>query len=329
VQQFSSDWSYVPHANIEDLSNAVFGAGLEATQLTSTDVSGSLVYIHGDGIVLSSGVLNGRVAFKGTLSEDQVTLGLGLRIAPGSRHWISQEIETGCVGIFMPGDGHDALYYERTFYITATLDIDRLEQVAARMGNVLDKKTLHGTGFDAKLLDRSTLQRICSLIAPLHQGAPVDRLIISSAQQELMSAFVNHLARDPRPPLAIPDARGHAAIVSRAREFIERNLADAMSADDIAEAAHTSRRTLFRAFVDVLGEPPNSYVRKLRLHRIRHDLASEHERAATVAIAANCWGISELGRLAGWYRDHFGELPSETLARATYRSSTHILTRSA
>jgi hypothetical protein len=29
---------------------------------------------------------------------------------------------------------------------------------------------------------------------------------------------------------------------------------------------------------------------------------------------ANEWGISELGRLAGWYRELFGELPSETLA---------------
>jgi AraC-like DNA-binding protein len=65
----------------------------------------------------------------------------------------------------------------------------------------------------------------------------------------------------------------------------------------------------------VLDETPQSYVRKLRLHRIRRHLASDAEVLCTITVVANQWGISELGRLSGWYRDLFGELPSETRAR--------------
>jgi len=41
----------------------------------------------------------------------------------------------------------------------------------------------------------------------------------------------------------------------------------------------------------------------------------ELERASTITLIANQWGTSELGRMAGWYRELFGECPSETLAK--------------
>jgi AraC-like DNA-binding protein len=63
---------------------------------------------------------------------------------------------------------------------------------------------------------------------------------------------------------------------------------------------------------------------RLRLHRIRHDLASDEERACTVALIANQWGISELGRMARRYRDLFGELPSETLAKQRPRTRPEV-----
>jgi AraC-like DNA-binding protein len=57
-----------------------------------------------------------------------------------------------------------------------------------------------------------------------------------------------------------------------------------------------------------------------RLHRSRYDLASDEERACTVALIANQWGISELGRMARRYRDLFGEFPSDTLAKERPRT---------
>jgi AraC-like DNA-binding protein len=132
---------------------------------------------------------------------------------------------------------------------------------------------------------------------------------------QLLDAMIMHFAREPRFHVGGTDPRGLARIVARARAFIHENLNQPLSIDKIASAAATSHRTLHRAFQIVLDETPYSYVQQLRLHRIRHELVTDAEAACTVTSAANRWNIRELGRFAAWYRDLFGELPSQTLAR--------------
>jgi hypothetical protein len=76
----------VPIGRIEDLSNAVLGARLEAMQMSHAPLMGSLAFSESGGVVYSSGQIDGRITLSGTLSETMVTLGTGLLIAPGSRH---------------------------------------------------------------------------------------------------------------------------------------------------------------------------------------------------------------------------------------------------
>jgi len=92
----------------------------------------------------------------------------------------------------------------------------------------------------------------------------------------------------------------------------------------IASAAATSHRTLHRAFHVVLDETPYSYVLKLRLHRIRHELVTDAEAACTITRVAHRWNIADMGRFAGWYRDLFGELPSQTLMRHQQSARPHL-----
>jgi AraC-like DNA-binding protein len=63
----------------------------------------------------------------------------------------------------------------------------------------------------------------------------------------------------------------------------------------------------------VLDETPYSYVQKLRLNRIRHELVTDAEAACTITMVAHRWNMAGMGRFAAWYRDLFGELPSQTL----------------
>ncbi|MGD9511742.1 MAG: AraC family transcriptional regulator, partial [Geminicoccaceae bacterium] len=71
-------------------------------------VTGSLAFAECHGLVYSSCNLRGRVALLGPLSEQRITLGVGLNLPPGSRHWLG-EVGSGNVGVFLPGDVHDAL----------------------------------------------------------------------------------------------------------------------------------------------------------------------------------------------------------------------------
>src|SRR6516162_3818113 len=106
----SPGWTRIPIASVEDLTDVVLGAGLEAAQMSRVPVTGSLAFAaFDDGLTCSSGSIGGRVTLTGPLSASLVTLGAGLVFVPGTRHWLN-EVTSGAAGVFLPGDEHDAFY---------------------------------------------------------------------------------------------------------------------------------------------------------------------------------------------------------------------------
>lgn len=311
MSQSDGGWTRIPISNIENLRDAVYGAGLEATQLSAGRLSGDLAFAESDGVICSSGLIQGRVELVGPLSQDMITIGIGLRLKDGTRHWLN-EVETGNVGVFHPGDEHDAIYTPGSMYAAITLTGERLEEEAAKEDLILDRSILGGTGVHARSLAPGVLTRLQKSFQSVHdKGAADDGIDVGG---QMLYALLDHLARPPHQRNHGRHPCYHGKTVERARTYIQEHLCEPMSVDEIAAAAYTSRRTLFRAFLDVLDDTPHNYVRRLRLHRIRHDLASEAEKACTIALIANQWGISDLGRMSGWYRELFGERPSDTVA---------------
>jgi AraC-like DNA-binding protein len=197
--------------------------------------------------------------------------------------------------------------------VTLTLDMDRLEAEAAQRELVLDRKTLGGTGLHARHMHPGVVAWLRERFARIHRDArPLD----GDVGPVMLEAFIKHFGRAPALGNRAGNRHEHAAIVKRARTYIAEHLTGPIALADIASAAHASRRTLYRAFAELLNDTPQNYVRRLRLHRIRQDLASDAERACTIALVATQWGMSELGRMSGWYRELFGEQPRETHAHA-------------
>lgn len=314
-------WTRIPIASVEDLSDAVLGAGLEVTQMSHAPVTGSLAFAIHNGVVCSTGAIDGRVALTGPLSASMITLGVGIVMAPGTRHWLN-ELPSGSVGVFLPGDEHDALYTPGSLYATVTLPAARLEEIAAQHHLVLDARALGGTGISHQGLPGMNLSTLEAQFRSVHAEGPVAGVSPAMLGAQLLDAFIMRFARSPRFVLGGTDPQGHARIVARARAYIHANLDKSLSVELIASEAATSVRTLNRAFHTVLDETPYSYVMTLRLHRIRHELVSDAELVRTITVAAQRWGIHETGRFAGWYREHFGELPSQTLARHHRASSS-------
>ena len=73
--------------------------------------------------------------------------------------------------------------------------------------------------------------------------------------------------------------------------------------------------TLVHAFREHLGVTPKAYLRAHRLNGVHRDLV-EAGPGAVIADVTNCWGFWHMGQFAADYRQHFQELPSETLAGA-------------
>ena len=164
----TAQWTRAPISSIEDLRDAVYGAGLEATQMAKGGISGSLVFAERNGITFSSGFIRGTVALTGPLSTTQLTVGVGLHFSPGSWHWIN-EVTTGEVGVFHAGDEHDC-HYTPGALAAFTLDAYRLEE-EAREELVLDRKTLGGTGLHARHLHPGAVAWLRDRFERLH-GRP-------------------------------------------------------------------------------------------------------------------------------------------------------------
>ncbi|WP_160012146.1 helix-turn-helix domain-containing protein [Rhizobium sp. 18055] len=284
---------------------------MDATQMAAGKLSGSLIFAEQGGVTFSGGLINGRVALRGPLSPDTLSLGVALKLPGPCWHWLT-EVKTGDVGVFHGGDEHDALYTPGSLYVAATISADQLEDEAAKDDLVLDRAALGGTGIHHRSMSSGVVATLAAEFARIHAGQS-PRIDIGPM---LLRAFISHLGRLPYDHGRRLNTNLHAKIAAKARAYILEHLADPIALDDIAAAACSSRRTLYRAFADIFDDTPQTYVRRLRLHRIRQGLAGEREKICTIAVVANQWGISELGRLAGWYRQMFGELPSETLASA-------------
>ena len=84
------------------------------------------------------------------------------------------------------------------------------------------------------------------------------------------------------------------------------------------------RLLVHRAFDEVLGVPPMTYLRHKRLCDARVLLREAHEPGMTVADVAFRQGFSDHGRFAAYYRSLFVENPSDTL-RYVYRKQVDLV----
>src|SRR6478736_3057614 len=100
LASLAAGWSRVPIARIEDLQDAVLGAHLDAVQMSLGAIHGGLAYAEDRGVTYSSGLLGGHVTLSGPLSETMLTVGIGLNMAPGARHWLN-EVPNHAVGVFL------------------------------------------------------------------------------------------------------------------------------------------------------------------------------------------------------------------------------------
>ena len=157
---------------------------------------GQSAFVRRDDVLFCSGLIDGHVALRGPLSNDQITVGVGLRMGGGTRHWL-EETASGAVGVFLGGDEHDAFYAPGSLYATATLSLDRLEQLAAGHEYVLDRPALGGTGLHPRPLATATLKRLRHAFALIHAGSR-DGIRDTSIGQALLRALIAHLGRAPR-----------------------------------------------------------------------------------------------------------------------------------
>jgi AraC family ethanolamine operon transcriptional activator len=114
-----------------------------------------------------------------------------------------------------------------------------------------------------------------------------------------------------------PDERGTLPsalrLVHRVEDYLDEAGMRPVHVSEICAALRVSRRGLHRAFHDVFGIGPVTFLRRKRLCAVHSALRESAPGETTVAEVAMQQGFVEPGRFSQYYRGLFGEYPSDTL----------------
>ncbi len=152
---------------------------------------------------------------------------------------------------------------------------------------------------------RSAINGLFSQDQPLLNTEHETQLIV----QLILAGLTNAQIIDKSAPVV------RAKALSRALEYLDQHLGEAISVGELSAACDISLRTLTRAFQQRFGMGPKAYLNRARLAAVRTQL-STGEREVVIADIANSQGFWHMGQFARDYRLVYGELPSETLQRS-------------
>ncbi|MQR00070.1 helix-turn-helix domain-containing protein [Glaciimonas sp. GS1] len=135
--------------------------------------------------------------------------------------------------------------------------------------------------------------------------ANIEQLVVSTLLSAQPHNFTN--AKTVRRTTVLPKH------VRKVEEFLREHVNEPICADQLAQLAGVSLRSLYSGFKEHCGVSPMHYLRNLRLDGARLALSTEPE-ASVACIAMQC-GFSHLGRFSIEYKKRFGESPSESLRK--------------
>jgi AraC family ethanolamine operon transcriptional activator len=110
--------------------------------------------------------------------------------------------------------------------------------------------------------------------------------------------------------------RARQRLVHAADDYLRANPARPVYTEELCTALGASATGLHHAFQLTFGMSPHRYLKLRRMGMVRAMLLSRSGPWHSVKAAALSHGFWHLGQFAHDYRDVYGELPSETLARA-------------
>lgn len=133
-----------------------------------------------------------------------------------------------------------------------------------------------------------------------------ESLILSLMMANLSSG--NAAGNDATPAMPV--------YVRRAQAYLQENIENPISIEQLAVAARASASSLYAGFRLHLNMSPMAYLKAIRLEYAHRELSANDCTTTSVSRVATKCGFNHFGNFATDYRRHFGELPSDTLRRS-------------
>lgn len=291
------------------------------TQLDKGQFSGSVTSVASQGVQIFREAMNRSVDELANAPPNSYVIGMPT-IIEGEALWCGSKLSKNCL---ITLDRNDELLFRTSHsseITAAVISEQRLEEYAERVEKV-DLRPLMDKVNPVEMLTPAVQSR---LLAALYIGGEhlakniedgvshpnswrnFEDSIFSVCVQALSSASSNNSRHH--------EYRVHRYIVKSVRELTLAQHCDPITIGDICTSLNISRRTLNHAFQQVLGITPVAYMRNIRLHKIRAELQYNAGQIMNIACVASHWGFWHMSLFARYYRELFGECPSETLERS-------------
>jgi AraC family ethanolamine operon transcriptional activator len=296
--------------DIEELNYAVWPWELAMRQLSAGRLDARLAFLQLDGLLLTRERWSHRVFATGATPPGYLVL--GGPCTERTFRWCDDETDSRHLAYAFGKTETEFLTRDRSHHWVLLVPLDRVTDRigeaavadAARQRHVLpcdptisrniraQVEAAHGTfGRQEDLLD--------------------DRRLVDAAVSDLLDS-VGTLLIGAHPEGGPSTPRKRYLACRRALHLVDE-LTHPIGVPELAKAVGVSRRVLERGFQETVNVSPQRYLRWNRMNRLHRELRGSHSPEATVTRLAHRWGFDELGRMAGDYRQLFGELPSETL----------------
>ncbi|WP_409363513.1 helix-turn-helix domain-containing protein [Bradyrhizobium liaoningense] len=298
----------------EGLHQAVHGTHVDVMQLGRGKLRGTLSHIGIGDFSLSIGSFNVGMRTRRIASDEKLIIGMLLKAEDRVAHW-SFDMQPSDVLVIPPLLEHDGIFHGASAYAAMRLDLDEVAEVFAGQHRLNDPEYWRSKNhFRADpALGPAAAVRLARIVVKLteHHAAltePAAEFWRRSIAECMAANVICSLPSDDSGWL--PAAR---RLIGKVEHYLDESGMRPVHISEICAALHVSRRTLHRAFQEVFGMGPVTFLRHKRLCTIHSILRESRPGTTTVSTVAMQQGFYELGRFSHYYHTMFGEYPSQTL----------------
>lgn len=303
--------------SFEGLYQAVKGTHVDVMQLGRGTLRGSLSHLGIGDFSLSIGAFDLGVRTQRVASDDKLIVGMLLSAADRVTHW-SFDMRPADLLVIPPSVEHDGIFHGASSYAAIRFDPKELPELFGSEPQLGDPANWQEKNYFRAntLLGMMAAQRLPQIVSSLAcQQGPLSDTTADFWKRTIIECVATNILTSlpPADPGYLPSAM---KLVRKVEEYLEASGSRPVHISEICSTLALSRRSLHRAFQEVFGMGPVTFLRQKRLCSIYAILKASAPDQTTVSEVALQQGFSEYGRFAHSYRLLFGEYPSQTLSCA-------------
>jgi AraC family transcriptional regulator, ethanolamine operon transcriptional activator len=308
---------YVNYETFEDAdrhAHSLFGWDQRYDQVGEGVFRSSVKQVAAEGVQVFQECANVRMVQRGQLPPERITFGL---VLGGGAPFSFQGVKVDASAfIISPGAREFVLHSPPEMsMLGVTIDTTLLESVADTQGldfqrGPLAQQVLNIPSAAGMRAARRVVAAVEGALAQPEsfQMRHAQTCFAHDVTESILDLLAFHVpTREDRLTYAC-----RADVVRRSHDLVLAHPEQPVSIMDLCTALRVSRRTIQNSFQSVTQMNPLAYLRAVRLAQVRRLLTTTTQDDVPIREAALRWGFSNLGHFASDYKDHFGELPSQT-----------------